>query len=301
MTIVPDSSASSIALRMAVTAAWSAPSRSPRPMSRAAAIAPASVARSASAMISLSMRVEVAIGLVLEVTPAGEDHRHVVTVGDLDRHLVPDAASGLDDGGHAGLGGDLDAVREREVGVAGHDRQRRSFAGLAQRNLDADDARRLAGAHADHGVLLGEHHGVGLDVADRAPGEEEVGQLLQGGAALRYGLELVAVLLQVVERLDEQASTDALEVEAADAELVAVCRGRRHLDDLEPALGAKDLQRFRRVAWSDDGLEEPGTDGARRRVVDHAVRADHAAIGRDAVTLERKAEGLGQVDDAGES
>ena len=53
MTIVPEMSASSIALRMAVTAAWSAPSRSPRPMSRAAAMAPASVARTASAMIEL--------------------------------------------------------------------------------------------------------------------------------------------------------------------------------------------------------------------------------------------------------
>src|SRR3990170_6185448 len=121
MTIVPEISASSIALRMAVTAAWSAPSRSPRPMRRAAAIAPASVARSASAMISLSMRADVTMGLVLEVATAGEDHRHVVTVGDLDRHLVADAAAGLDDGRHPGLGGDLDAVREREVGVGRHD------------------------------------------------------------------------------------------------------------------------------------------------------------------------------------
>ena len=58
MTIVPEISASSIALRMAVTAAWSAPSRSPRPMSRAAAMAPASVARIASAMMSLSIRLD---------------------------------------------------------------------------------------------------------------------------------------------------------------------------------------------------------------------------------------------------
>src|SRR5687768_7027009 len=174
MTMVPDSSASSMALRMAVTAAWSAPSRSPRPMRRAAAMAPASVARSASAMISLSMRVEVAIGLVLEMATAGEDHRHVVTVGDLDRHLVTDAASGLDDGSHARLGGDLDAVREGEVGVGCHDRERRPFARLAQCNLDAHHPRGLSGAHADHGVLLGQHHGIRLDVAHRAPGEEEI-------------------------------------------------------------------------------------------------------------------------------
>ncbi len=56
MTMVPLMSASSIALRMAVTAAWSAPSRSPRPMRRAAAMAPASVARIASEMMIFSTR-----------------------------------------------------------------------------------------------------------------------------------------------------------------------------------------------------------------------------------------------------
>src|SRR5687767_4295225 len=120
MTMVPDSSASSIALRMALTAAASAPSRSPLPIMREAAMAPASVARSASAMISLSMRVDTGIGLVLEVTASGEDHRHVVAIGHLDGHLVADAAAGLDDRGDPGLRRDLDAVREGEVGVGGH-------------------------------------------------------------------------------------------------------------------------------------------------------------------------------------
>src|SRR6188508_1567965 len=116
MTIVPLMSDSSIALRMAVTAAWSAPSRSPRPMSRAAAMAPASVARIPSAMTSLSIGAS-----VLEMAAAREDHCHVVAVGDLDRHLVADAAAGLDDGRHPRLGCDLDAVGEGEIGVAGHD------------------------------------------------------------------------------------------------------------------------------------------------------------------------------------
>src|ERR671910_1096203 len=98
MTMVPLISASSIALRMAVTAAWSAPIRSPRPMRRAAAMAPASVARTASAMISLS------IGpLVPEVATPGEKHRHVVAVRDLHGHLVAGAAARLDDGRHSSL------------------------------------------------------------------------------------------------------------------------------------------------------------------------------------------------------
>src|SRR5687767_5164215 len=149
MTIVPLISASSIALRMAVTAAWSAPIRSPRPMRRAAAIAPASVARTASAMISLSMaqrlsgdgvytvytRMPTQTSSMSEVPAAGEDHGQVVAIGDLDRHLVADAAAGLDDRGHAGLRGDLDSVGEREIGVRRHDRQRRALACLAQRDL----------------------------------------------------------------------------------------------------------------------------------------------------------------------
>jgi hypothetical protein len=55
MTIVPLISDSSMALRIASTAAWSAPVRSPRPMSLAAAMAPASVAATASTVISFSM------------------------------------------------------------------------------------------------------------------------------------------------------------------------------------------------------------------------------------------------------
>src|ERR1700674_1207284 len=111
MTMVPLISASSMARRIASTAAWSAPIRSPRPIRRAAAIAPAPVAATASTVNSLS------IGLVLEVAAAGEDHRHVMAVGDFDRHLVADAAPRLDDGRHPCLGRDLDAIGEGEVGV----------------------------------------------------------------------------------------------------------------------------------------------------------------------------------------
>ena len=104
----------------------------------------------------------------------------------------------------------------------GHGGQRSALACLAQRDLDAHHARRLAGAHPDHGVLLGQHDRVRLDVAHRAPREQQVGQLLQGGAALGHHLELVAVLLQVVEGLDQQPASDALEVEVADPHLRAL-------------------------------------------------------------------------------
>src|SRR5437870_6250382 len=54
ITIVPLMSESSMARRMASTAARSAPLRSPRPMRRAAAMAPASVAATASTPIRFS-------------------------------------------------------------------------------------------------------------------------------------------------------------------------------------------------------------------------------------------------------
>src|SRR6185503_16836101 len=74
--------------------------------------------------------------LVAEVPLPGENHRHVVAVGNLDRHLVADRATRLDDRRHPRLGRHLDAVREREVGVAGHDRRLRPVAGAPERNLD---------------------------------------------------------------------------------------------------------------------------------------------------------------------
>src|ERR1700675_1774000 len=57
-----------------------------------------------------------------EVALAGEDHREMMTIRRLDRHLVTDRAAGLDDRGDAGLSRELDPIGEWEVGVAGHDR-----------------------------------------------------------------------------------------------------------------------------------------------------------------------------------
>ena len=67
-----------------------------------------------------------ACGLVSasEVAPAGEDHGHVVPVGDLDGHLVAHRAAGLDDRRDAAFGGELDGVGEREVRVRREHRQR---------------------------------------------------------------------------------------------------------------------------------------------------------------------------------
>src|SRR5688500_5911096 len=81
--------------------------------------------------------------LVLEVPPTREQHRHAVLVRGLDHHRVAQRATGLDDRGHSGPGSDLDAIREREVRVGGHDREARVLPRLADGDLNRDHARQL--------------------------------------------------------------------------------------------------------------------------------------------------------------
>ena len=104
------------------------------------------------------------------------------------------------------LGGHLDAVREREVRVAGHDRELGPVARPAQGDLDRHLAAGLAGADPDRRGVPGEHDRVRADVPDGAPGEQQVGQLLERRPALRDHLELAAVEAEVVVGLDEQAA-----------------------------------------------------------------------------------------------
>ena len=53
-----------------------------------------------------------------EVALAGEHHGDAVLVGGGDHLVVADAAAGLDDRRDAGRGGGIEAITEREEGVA---------------------------------------------------------------------------------------------------------------------------------------------------------------------------------------
>src|SRR5439155_23168137 len=99
-----------------------------------------------------------------------------------------DRATRLDDRDDPRLGRRLDSVWEREVGVRGHDRELRPVARPPQRDLDRDLAARLTGADAHGRGSAGEDDRVRTDVADSPPREEEVGELLEGRAALRDDL-----------------------------------------------------------------------------------------------------------------
>src|SRR5687767_3185803 len=115
------------------------------------------VPNSAGVMLSLSAMLERlgagksggAASLVLEVSPAGEQHRHAVLVRGLDHHRVTQRATGLDDRGHSGAGSDLDAIRERKVRVRCHDREARVLPRFADGDLDGDHARQLTWSDAD--------------------------------------------------------------------------------------------------------------------------------------------------------
>ena len=55
--------------------------------------------------------------LVSEVPHAGENHRHVVFVSGLDGLLVPDRATGLDDGGNTAFGGEFDSISKGKESI----------------------------------------------------------------------------------------------------------------------------------------------------------------------------------------
>src|SRR5882672_5249156 len=205
----------------------SPPPRSPGP-SRARAVVPS---RSLRAPLRRPGRWWTSVA---EVALAGEDHRQMMTIRDLDRHLVPDRAAGLDDRGDAGPGGELDPIGEREVGVAGHDRGLGPVAGAADGDLDRHLAARLGRADPDRRAVPGEDDRVRSDVADGPPGEQQVVELVEGRTALGDDLEPAAVEAELVEALDEKPARHPLEIEVGDA-VVAHSLGRvgRNGEDLE--------------------------------------------------------------------
>ena len=185
-------------------------------------------------------------------------------------------AAGLDDGRDAALGGQLDRVGEREVGVRGEAARawpaRRPGGGRSRPPPAGWPGPRpmptSAAFRARTIALL-------RDVADRAPGEQQVGQLLERRPALRDDVQLGAVHVDPVERLHEQAAADPLEVEVGDA-VVGEAVGRRR--PARPArrgrLLGEDRPRLVRVARRDDRLVGVAGDQAGRLAVELAVDAD---------------------------
>mmetsp|Transcript_4845 Transcript_4845/g.17016 ORF Transcript_4845/g.17016 Transcript_4845/m.17016 type:complete len:629 (+) Transcript_4845:974-2860(+) len=187
---------------------------------------------------------------------AGGQQRDVVLVAALDRVAVPDASSRVDDGLDPGLAGLLHRVvpREWEEGVAGHDGALDLVRGLLDGDLDALYPVRLARAHPEEPLPLGDGDGVRLDVLDAAPRELEVLKLLLGRLLLRHDLELDVLGGEVVVLLQDEAAADLLQ---ALAVALVVRRGLQYPQGL--GLPLEDLEPLLRVPGGDhDLVEHPG-------------------------------------------
>ena len=142
------------------------------------------------------------------------DEGDVVLVADGDGFVVLDGAAGLDDGGDARFGGGFGAVGEGEEGVAGESGTLGRVARLLDGESDGLDAVHLACADALEGAVFGDDDGVGLDVLDDAPREEEFGEFGGRGWAVPSDGQVGVGEGAVVARRDEHAADDGLEQEA---------------------------------------------------------------------------------------
>src|SRR5439155_11880315 len=91
---------------------------------------------------------------MLKVSAAGEDHGHPLFVGGGDHFRVVARTTRLDRGEDAGFGGLVDAVTEREEGIAGDDSASATVSRFLRGDLRRVEPAHLARARAgDHAVL----------------------------------------------------------------------------------------------------------------------------------------------------
>src|SRR5437870_13203391 len=94
--------------------------------------------------------------LVAEVAAAGVDHDQAVRFDGGQDLLIPHRPTGLNDGGHARLGGAVDAVPEREERIGAQDAAARPVAGVPRSDVHRVQAVDLAGTDPPRGLLARE-------------------------------------------------------------------------------------------------------------------------------------------------
>ena len=132
----------------------------------------------------------------------------------LDRLVVAPRAAGLDDRGHAGRGGEVGAVAEREEGVGGQHRAPGPRAGLLDGDPDRVEPAHLAGADADDLPSLASTIAFDLTAAQTRQAKARSRRSASVGARRVGTLPGGRVGLEPVPVLDEQAPFDPAEVEA---------------------------------------------------------------------------------------
>ena len=134
---------------------------------------------------------------MLKVTHACEDHGNAKFVAGVDDFLIADAPAWLDDRRDPGCSSHFDVVCKWEERIAGKHRTLGLVAGMLERNVAAADAVHLASADADGYAVLGNDDGVGFDMLDHIPGENEIIQ--KRWIWLRFGDNLELCWIQMMD------------------------------------------------------------------------------------------------------
>jgi len=147
-------------------------------------------------------------------------------------------------------------------------------------------------------------------VPDRAPGEHQVGQLLERGTAACDHVELRVVDVEGVIRLYQQAALDAVEVELGDA-VVDEAVGRRcgHLQRGQLRSSCQQRSRAFGVGRSRhafvgvehelarDGLIDLAIEGHDRAIGGHRIAREGPPVGQQAVVVRGQAHGRALLGD----
>ena len=231
-----------------------------------------------------------------EVTFGGVDQRHTESVGGFDDDRVPQRAAGLNHRPHSGLGGGLDAIRERKERIRGQRRSARALSGLATGDGHRIDTARLATPGADDGASGSEQDCIRAHKRDHAPRKRQVFPLLGGGLAVAYHLELIPCRHVTIPLLHQEGAGNGADLQRhlargpatplQESTLLAppgtvpdgVCRPRKEL---------RGVNHLEEVLLRGDSRGEPLIEGLGER--------DYAAERRKRIAGHRCRERLAQV------
>ena len=213
---------------------------------------------------------------------AGEHHRYAGLVRGGDNFIVPYRSARLHDCRDAGLRRQFDVVREREERIRRQCAPGRLLTRRPLRQMHADHAVGLAGAHAHQLPVFHECDGVGLDVLHRLPRKGKVGQFGLAGRPLACDSPLVRVFVNGVRRLHQHP--------AAQRPHVVVRRSTRRnggIDRQNPQvpLALQDFQRIAVVSGGHYHFVKYRLHRLRRCRRDLPVEPDDAAERRHRVAL----------------
>ena len=148
-----------------------------------------------------------------KVSCAGEEHYEAEAVGSFDNFPVFHRSAGLNNRYGTCFRSVLYAIREREVGIAGHHATGGVVARRPTREVNADSPVWLTGTHSLEHRILSKHDRIRVNQLARLPREGHVGQLLFGWRFLRNDLPVGRYFSDIVGLLNECAACHVADIE----------------------------------------------------------------------------------------